>query len=172
MESMKVLFLLLLAMVLLVNHVAAFTNNDDDNVNTNEVLNLEVNLDEDPSETDEAASQSVISRFLAHETFDDRDSDHDHDRDGNGTRTSMSCDKYPRICHKTGSAGPDCCQKHCVNVMKSVLNCGWCGHKCKYAEICCRGKCVNARSDSNHCGGCHRKCGKGKRCSYGLCHYA
>ncbi|XP_043697092.1 stigma-specific STIG1-like protein 1 [Telopea speciosissima] len=151
MESMKLLFLLLLAMVLV-------------HANSNEVPKLEVNPpDGEPDsfelpESDEAASQQVISRFLAQETPTGR--------------CKLTCDKFPRICRAKGSGGRDCCKKKCVNVMTDRLNCGWCGNKCKYSEICCRGNCVNPMFNKNHCGRCHNRCKKGECCSYGLCNYA
>ncbi|XAR65676.1 hypothetical protein NMG60_11009862 [Bertholletia excelsa] len=88
------------------------------------------------------------------------------------SRANMKCNKYPRICHVKGSPGPDCCKKKCVNVKTDRLNCGYCGHKCKYSEICCKGKCVNPMNDKKNCGSCGTKCKKGNRCVYGMCSYA
>ncbi|XP_030553013.2 stigma-specific STIG1-like protein 3 [Rhodamnia argentea] len=93
------------------------------------------------------------------------------------SRAVPTCDKYPRICRDKGSPGPDCCKKKCVNVSADRLNCGMCGHKCKYSEICCRGQCVNPMSDKKHCGGCNNKCNRKKgssssSCVYGMCSYA
>lgn len=85
---------------------------------------------------------------------------------------SYTCNKFPRVCRLKGSAGPDCCKKKCVNVKKDRLNCGMCGHKCKYNEMCCNGKCVNASFDRKHCGGCQNKCNKGDVCVFGMCNYA
>ncbi|KAK1368325.1 Stigma-specific protein Stig1 [Heracleum sosnowskyi] len=85
---------------------------------------------------------------------------------------SYTCNKFPRVCRLKGSAGPDCCKKKCVNIMKDRLNCGMCGLKCKYNEICCNGKCVNASFDKKHCGGCQNKCKKGDVCVFGMCSYA
>ncbi|KAJ9136379.1 hypothetical protein P3X46_033464 [Hevea brasiliensis] len=85
---------------------------------------------------------------------------------------AMTCDKYPRVCRAKGSAGPDCCKKQCVDVMKDKLNCGKCGKKCKYSEICCQGRCVNPSNDEKNCGKCNNRCKKGSSCVYGLCSYA
>ena len=86
--------------------------------------------------------------------------------------SSYTCNKFPRVCRVKGSAGPDCCNKKCVNVKEDRLNCGMCGQKCKYSEICCNGKCVNASFDKKHCGGCHNRCKKGDVCVFGMCSYA
>ncbi|KAF8030215.1 hypothetical protein BT93_E2609 [Corymbia citriodora subsp. variegata] len=89
------------------------------------------------------------------------------------SRTVLTCNKYPRICRAKGSPGPDCCNKKCVNVNTDRLNCGACGHKCRYSEICCKGQCVNAMFDKKHCGACNNKCKrKGSACVYGMCSYA
>jgi len=85
---------------------------------------------------------------------------------------NLTCNKFPRICRVKTSPGPDCCNKKCVNVKKDRLNCGMCGHKCKYTEICCKGQCVNASFDKRNCGGCNKKCKKGEFCVYGMCSYA
>jgi hypothetical protein len=85
---------------------------------------------------------------------------------------NLTCNKFPRICRLKTSAGPDCCNKRCVNVKKDRLNCGMCGYKCKYTEICCEGQCVNASFDKRNCGGCNKKCRKGEFCVYGMCSYA
>ncbi|OWM83386.1 hypothetical protein CDL15_Pgr012867 [Punica granatum] len=71
--------------------------------------------------------------------------------------SKMTCNKYPRICRKKGSPGPDCCKKKCVNVKTDRLNCGKCGRKCKYNKICCKGKCVNPMTDRKNCGACKKK---------------
>ncbi|KAL8032890.1 hypothetical protein ABFX02_13G126600 [Erythranthe guttata] len=110
-------------------------------------------------ETDEAGPTSLrgVGRFLAQKS----------------TRAMlMKCDKNPKICHLKGSPGHYCCKKKCVSYAKDRLNCGKCGHKCKYSEICCKGKCVNPLSDKKHCGGCNTKCRKGSKCVYGMCSYA
>ncbi|KAI3419275.1 uncharacterized protein J3R85_013271 [Psidium guajava] len=93
------------------------------------------------------------------------------------SRAVPTCNKYPRICRAKGSPGPDCCKKKCVNVSTDRLNCGMCGHKCKYSEICCKGHCVNPMSDKKHCGGCNNECKRKKgssssSCVYGMCSYA
>ena len=87
-------------------------------------------------------------------------------------RGVMTCDKYPRVCRVTGSEGPDCCRKKCVNVSTDRNNCGKCGKRCKYSQVCCRGKCVNPMFDKHHCGRCGNKCNKGDSCVYGICSYA
>lgn len=87
-------------------------------------------------------------------------------------RDSATCDKYPRVCRASGSPGPDCCRKQCVNVMTDNFNCGECGKKCKYGEGCCGGKCVKLMYDANNCGGCKIRCKKGSFCRYGMCNYA
>ncbi|KAF8030216.1 hypothetical protein BT93_E2610 [Corymbia citriodora subsp. variegata] len=87
-------------------------------------------------------------------------------------RMTTTCDRYPRVCRATGSPGPDCCGKQCVDVMTDRLNCGTCGKRCKYGEMCCRGSCVNPSVDEKHCGRCSNKCSKGSSCVHGLCNYA
>ncbi|KAJ8754904.1 hypothetical protein K2173_015416 [Erythroxylum novogranatense] len=87
-------------------------------------------------------------------------------------RRSLTCNKFPRICHAKGSPGPDCCKKKCVNVLGDRMNCGACGKKCKYNEMCCNGKCVNPSFSRSHCGGCHNRCQNGGFCAFGLCNYA
>ncbi|WOL02251.1 hypothetical protein Cni_G10970 [Canna indica] len=87
-------------------------------------------------------------------------------------RSSMTCDKFPRVCRAGGSPGPDCCRKQCVNVMTDSRNCGQCGKKCRYGEACCGGKCVNVMYDPKNCGGCKKRCKKGSFCKYGMCSYA
>ncbi|KAL5097413.1 hypothetical protein RYX36_001740, partial [Vicia faba] len=52
-------------------------------------------------------------------------------------RISLTCDKYPKICHVKGSAGSDCCNNRCVNFTIDMLNCGRCGKKCSFPKICC-----------------------------------
>ncbi|KAL8136852.1 hypothetical protein V2J09_002853 [Rumex salicifolius] len=84
----------------------------------------------------------------------------------------MTCDRYPRVCHVRGSAGPDCCKKKCVDVKSDRLNCGMCGNKCRYPEVCCKGTCVNPLRDRKHCGSCGNKCRRGSFCDYGMCSYA
>ncbi|XP_047938732.1 stigma-specific STIG1-like protein 1 [Salvia hispanica] len=101
---------------------------------------------------EEAGSLRGVSRFLA--------------------QRSIKCNKYPKICRAKGSSGPNCCKKRCVNVGTDRVNCGRCGHKCKFSEICCKGKCVNPFTHKKHCGGCGNKCGQGTKCSFGLCSYA
>ncbi|KAE7995374.1 hypothetical protein FH972_000181 [Carpinus fangiana] len=83
-----------------------------------------------------------------------------------------TCNVYPMLCRAKASPGPDCCNKHCVNVMTDKLNCGKCGKKCNYYEMCCQGKCVNPSNDERHCGRCNKKCRNGGSCKYGLCSYA
>ncbi|KAK9275678.1 hypothetical protein L1049_022945 [Liquidambar formosana] len=107
------------------------------------------------SESEQPTSLRGTSRFLAQKT-----------------RVVMTCNKYPRVCRASGSPGPDCCKKKCVNVLTDRLNCGMCGKKCKYSEICCKGECVNPSSNKKHCGGCNNKCGTGNSCAYGICSYA
>ncbi|XP_059437014.1 stigma-specific STIG1-like protein 1 [Corylus avellana] len=85
---------------------------------------------------------------------------------------NMSCNKFPQICRRKSSPGPDCCRKKCVNVKADRLNCGMCGYKCKYTEVCCNGKCVNSSFDRGHCGGCKKRCKKGEFCVSGMCNYA
>jgi len=87
-------------------------------------------------------------------------------------RISLTCDKYPKICHIKGSAGPDCCKNKCVNFTIDMFNCGRCGKKCSFPKICCEGKCVNPRSNKKHCGKCGNKCESRGSCVYGMCSYA
>ena len=123
-----------------------FDNEDEEN------YDLSVQPDENRETT---SSLRGANRFLAQKV-----------------RAVMTCNNYPRVCRVSGSPGPDCCKKKCVNVMTDRLNCGMCGKKCKYAEICCKGKCVNPMSDKKNCGGCSNKCKKGSACQYGMCSYA
>ncbi|CAI8590628.1 unnamed protein product [Vicia faba] len=87
-------------------------------------------------------------------------------------RVSLTCDKYPKICHIKGSAGSDCCNNRCVNFTIDMFNCGRCGKKCSFPKICCDGKCVNPRSNEKHCGKCGNKCDNRGSCVYGMCSYA
>ncbi|THU53455.1 hypothetical protein C4D60_Mb10t14600 [Musa balbisiana] len=86
----------------------------------------------------------------------------------NPTRGSMTCDRFPRVCRASGSPGPDCCRRQCVNVMSDNQNCGQCGTKCRFGQACCGGRCVNVMYDPKNCGGCK----KGSFCQYGMCSYA
>lgn len=101
---------------------------------------------------EEAASLRGASRFLA--------------------QRSVKCNKQPRICRAKGSRGPDCCKKQCVNLSRDRVNCGKCGHKCKFLEMCCKGKCIDPFTHNKHCGGCGNKCDQGSKCAYGLCSYS
>ncbi|ONI09900.1 hypothetical protein PRUPE_4G017100 [Prunus persica] len=85
---------------------------------------------------------------------------------------AITCDKNPKLCQVYGSAGPDCCNKKCVDRNTDTANCGKCGRKCNYAEICCEGKCVNPNSDNENCGSCNNTCKKGTSCAFGMCSYA
>ncbi|KAG9158485.1 hypothetical protein Leryth_016138 [Lithospermum erythrorhizon] len=89
-----------------------------------------------------------------------------------GYRAVQTCDKYPRVCSASGSPGPDCCKKKCVNVSYDGSNCGNCGKKCKFGQLCCKGKCVNVFNDEKNCGKCSNKCKKGNQCVKGICNYA
>ncbi|KAG8385769.1 hypothetical protein BUALT_Bualt03G0079700 [Buddleja alternifolia] len=143
----KFIFLLAMTMALAVSHLAESA----------EVKPL-YNDDEDFPLPENGGPTSLrgVSRFLVQKT-----------------RFSLTkCNNYPRVCRVKGSPGPDCCKKRCVNVAKDMLNCGKCGHKCKYSEICCKGKCINPLTDKKHCGGCNNKCKKGSKCVYGMCSYA
>ena len=90
----------------------------------------------------------------------------------NPTRGSMTCDRFPRVCRASGSPGPDCCRRPCVNVMSDNQNCGQCGTKCRFGQACCGGRCVNVMYDPKNCGGCKKRCKKGSFCQYGMCSYA
>lgn len=87
-------------------------------------------------------------------------------------KPERTCDKYPPVCRKKSSPGPDCCKKICTNIKKDPLNCGRCGRKCKHNEICCKGHPVNVSSDPKNCGSCGKKCKKWETCVYGMCSYA
>ncbi|CAD5171743.1 unnamed protein product [Musa acuminata subsp. malaccensis] len=87
-------------------------------------------------------------------------------------RGSMTCDNVPRVCRASGSPGPDCCRKQCVNVMTDNQNCGQCGKKCWFGQTCCGGSCVNVMYDPKNCGGCNKRCTKGCFCQFGMCSYA
>ncbi|CAL9103044.1 unnamed protein product [Musa acuminata var. zebrina] len=87
-------------------------------------------------------------------------------------RGSMTCDNVPRVCRASGSPGPDCCRKQCVNVMTDNQNCGQCGKKCWFGQACCGGSCVNVMYDPKNCGGCNKRCTKGCFCQFGMCSYA
>ncbi|KAK8915943.1 hypothetical protein KSP39_PZI023000 [Platanthera zijinensis] len=84
----------------------------------------------------------------------------------------MTCDKFPRVCRSSGSPGPDCCRKQCVDVTADGVNCGECGKKCRYGDKCCGGSCVNVMYDRGNCGGCRSRCAKGSSCRHGMCGYA
>ncbi|KAI3716879.1 hypothetical protein L1987_68091 [Smallanthus sonchifolius] len=62
------------------------------------------------------------------------------------------CDIYPRVCRAKGGVAPDCCKKKCVNVDTDILNCGYCGKKCKSGEACCKGKGVDVLKSRSNCG--------------------
>ncbi|KAL4563012.1 hypothetical protein LXL04_027043 [Taraxacum kok-saghyz] len=125
------------------------------------VLALAINLSATPIQDDDEdvfptyESLRGANRFLAQQS-----------------KGLMKCNKNPRLCRAKGSAGQDCCNKKCVNVMTDKQNCGLCGKKCKNHEICCKGKCVNVLADKRNCGGCNNKCKKGNSCVYGMCNYA
>ncbi|URE04297.1 Stigma-specific protein, Stig1 [Musa troglodytarum] len=87
-------------------------------------------------------------------------------------RGSMTCDNVPRACRASGSPGPDCCRKQCVNMMTDNQNCGQCGKKCQFGQACCGGSCVDVMYDPKNCGGCNKRCKKGSFCQYGMCSYA
>ncbi|PKU77439.1 pectate lyase [Dendrobium catenatum] len=91
---------------------------------------------------------------------------------GYDPRGPVTCDEFPRVCWVTGSPGPDCCRRRCVNIDSNTNNCGRCGRHCSWGEICCRGDCVNALLDSENCGGCGNKCNESGFCKQGLCDYA
>ncbi|CAL9015153.1 unnamed protein product, partial [Prunus brigantina] len=40
---------------------------------------------------------------------------------------AMTCDKNPKVCQASGSAGSDCCNKKCVDRNTDTANCGKCG---------------------------------------------
>ncbi|CAA6661353.1 unnamed protein product [Spirodela intermedia] len=77
-------------------------------------------------------------------------------------RTTMTCDRVPKVCRAKGSPGRDCCRKRCVNLRTDTQNCGCCGKR----------KCVNILSSRANCGACHRRCRKGSYCRFGMCGYA
>lgn len=61
----------------------------------------------------------------------------------------ITCKRDPRICNVSGSPGPYCCKKVCVNINSDHRNCGGCKNKCKNKEMCCSGRCTLA---SKGCG--------------------
>ncbi|XP_034697371.1 stigma-specific STIG1-like protein 1 [Vitis riparia] len=63
----------------------------------------------------------------------------------------LICDKFPQICRRKSTPGPDCCQKKCVNLTKDPNNCGECRRKCRHNYICCSGHCVNPYVDPLNC---------------------
>ncbi|KAK3039654.1 hypothetical protein RJ639_026995 [Escallonia herrerae] len=150
MKCMKT-FLMLAMLVALALTASATPSTEDEMVVAGDDETFDVPHRDDEKQTSLRGS----SRFLAQ-----------------NPRASMTCDKYPRVCHTKGSPGPDCCKKRCVNVTTDKLNCGVCGKKCKFSEICCKGQCVNPRSNKKHCGGCNNKCKKRSSCTYGMCSYA
>ncbi|KAL2341313.1 hypothetical protein Fmac_009253 [Flemingia macrophylla] len=102
---------------------------------------LAITMSATSSEAGEANSLRGRSRILAQ----------------NG-RVTLTCDKNPNVCFVKGNAGPDCCNKKCVNFSIDRLNCGRCGKKCSFGKICCEGKCVNPKTNEKHCGKCGNKC--------------
>ena len=84
----------------------------------------------------------------------------------------LICDKFPQICRRKSTPGPDCCQKKCVNLTKDPNNCGECRRKCRHNYICCSGHCVNPYVDPLNCGSCGKKCKNWEACLYGMCSYA
>ena len=119
--------------------------------------------------------ESYIKLPESEETTTTTTSDDDDQDEGNNfmlAKKAITCDKFPPICRKKSSPGPDCCKKTCTNIKKDPLNCGRCGRKCKNGEICCKGQCVNTSTDTKNCGSCGKKCKKWETCVYGMCSYA
>ncbi|KAI4295938.1 hypothetical protein L6164_035931 [Bauhinia variegata] len=129
-------------MALVITLSSATSSDEEELLNTNE--------------NEESTSLRGTSRFLAQKE----------------ARSSLTCDKYPKLCQVKGSAGPNCCNNKCVNLSTDILNCGKCGKKCGYSKICCDGKCVNPMTNEKHCGKCGNKCDKASSCLYGMCSYA
>ncbi|KAL6282008.1 hypothetical protein ACE6H2_012937 [Prunus campanulata] len=151
MKSFTLFLMLAMLMASAITTLSAIP--DEEESFFNEENNNDAN-DETKSQLEKSASLRGRSRFLA------------------SRPPAMTCDRYPKVCGASGSAGPDCCKKKCVDRNTDRANCGKCGRKCKYAEICCKGKCVNPRSDKKNCGSCNNKCKKGSSCAYGMCSYA
>lgn len=117
-----------------------------------------------------------FSRFLA-ENRNEGDDNQGDDNQGNfnqGDSKALKCNKNPYICSRKnyGSAGPNCCNNKCVNLLTNSNYCGTCKTKCQFASGCCNGKCANLAYDAKNCGKCGNKCKKGGRCVYGMCNYA
>lgn len=152
MNNLKLFFVsVVLATMCVTFTYASLHQKDLHNVDTDDLIM--------PSELEETSFGSSLRRFRRF-------------RGQKHLPASYTCNKFPRVCRLKGSAGPDCCKKKCVSIKKDRLNCGMCGHKCKYNEICCNGRCVNASFDRKHCGGCQNKCKKGDVCVFGMCSYA
>ncbi|KAI4295943.1 hypothetical protein L6164_035936 [Bauhinia variegata] len=141
MKTFKTLFLFAMLMALVITLSSATSSEEEELPNTNE--------------NEEPTSLRGTSRFLAQKK----------------ARSALTCDKYPKLCHVKGSAGPDCCNNKCVNLSTDRFNCGKCGKKCGYSKICCDGKCVNPMTNEKHCGKCGNKCDKASSCLYGMCSY-
>ncbi|GMH05288.1 hypothetical protein Nepgr_007128 [Nepenthes gracilis] len=170
MKFSKFIFALIVLMALIFNTVSTIQA-PDDVANDNQEISFEDNQDQvklpqESSKLPIPPPRLIMSRFLAQKQKVLAQKQKEE------TRGTLTCNKYPRICHAKGSPGPDCCKKKCVDVKTDKLNCGMCGLKCKQPEICCKGNCVNPMHDKKHCGGCDNKCKKGRVCDYGMCSYA
>ncbi|OWM83391.1 hypothetical protein CDL15_Pgr012872 [Punica granatum] len=154
MNSLKQLFVLILLTSLALLSHGSTTLYESDFSHEEEVFETDAD-----ATTETVNDDSIPRRFLAQKK--------------SRVAAQTTCDKYPKICRVTGSPGRYCCSKKCVGTKTDRLNCGTCGHNCKYSEICCKGKCVNPMSNKKHCGGCNNSCTQKKgKCIYGMCSYA
>ncbi len=72
----------------------------------------------------------------------------------------------PPNCISGRQGGTNCI---CIQLDRSLNNCGACGVRCPPGQQCCNGACINPKSDLKHCGACGQACGAKETCCQGLC---
>src|SRR5204862_3971323 len=73
-----------------------------------------------------------------------------------------------------GGSAPDCCGDHCVDLTRSLSNCGACGKACGDGQVCAAGQCIEGDVLGPQC---DPKCAKDEVCLAGAdknacCKYA